>query len=140
MLGLHYDSLNIHAHHIWAIHLPFSYGYCLNPGDDIELHIPNANAYGVRLVYHLDEPQPIVSFAPSMVVEEQGGASNDHDNDDSTYHVVDQQMQESGSNTTSPWLLRYSFIISILVLGLSLILMIQYGSLSKKTNPIGLGF
>lgn len=81
-----------------------------------------------------------MSFAPSMVVEEQGGASNDHDNDDSTYHVVDQQMQESGSNTTSPWLLRYSFIISILVLGLSLILMIQYGSLSKKTNPIGLGF
>lgn len=61
-----------------------------------------------------------------MAVEEQGGASNGDDNDDSTYHVLDQQMQESGSNT-SPWLLlRYSFIISILVLGLSLILMIQW--------------
>ncbi|KAA0049884.1 hypothetical protein IC582_011079 [Cucumis melo] len=125
MLGLHYDSINIHAQHTWAIHLPFSYGYRLNPGDDIELHIPNANAYGVRLAYHLGEPQPIESFAPSMAVEEQGGASNGDDNDDSTYHVLDQQM-ESGSNT-SPWLLlRYSFIISILVLGLSLILMIQW--------------
>lgn len=138
MLGLHHDSINIHTYHTWAIHLPFSYGYHLDPGDDIELHIPNASAYGVRLVYHQDDPQVIESFSPSMAVEEQGGAGDNNDDgnngngdgedfycNDSSQHVLDHQMKESGSSS-SPLLIMYFLMISILVLCLSLILMIHW--------------